>query len=107
MGIGGSAEKKDGGRAGGPGAERCAKNAASGDDGAKKFGFEKLRDEVRYRHGTPAEKIEDAGFSEAADAAAGLQEIPEIFGSGLVDGRGRGGRELREEAGGWLGGGSG
>jgi hypothetical protein len=72
MSIGGGAEKKDGGGAGGPGAERGAKNAASGNDGAKKFGFEKFGDEVRHSHRTPAEKIENAGFSEAANAATGL-----------------------------------
>src|SRR4029077_18193223 len=36
MGIGGSAEKKDGGRTGGPGAKRVPKKAACGDGGAKK-----------------------------------------------------------------------
>jgi len=63
MGIGGGAQKKDGGRSGGPGAKRGTKYAARGDDGAKEFGFEKFGDEIRDGHGTPAEQIEDAVLS--------------------------------------------
>ena len=100
MGVGSGAQKKDGGRTGRPRAESGAKDAASGDDGTKQFCFEEFGDEVRDGHGTPAEKIEHAGFSKAAKAAASFQEIPKIFRSGLVD-RGRRDRsELREEAGG-------
>src|ERR1700724_3394379 len=55
MRIGSGAEKKDGGAAGRPRSERRAENAASGDRGAKEFGFEEFGDEVRYGHGTPAE----------------------------------------------------
>src|SRR4029077_3061886 len=43
-------------------------------------------------------KIKDAGFTEAADAAASLQEIPQIFGSGMIDRGRRDGSQLREEA---------
>jgi len=53
-----------------------------GDGGAKEFGLEKFRYEVRDGHGAPAEQIENAGLSEAADAAPRFQEIPEIFGRG-------------------------
>src|ERR1700687_3161602 len=102
MGVGGGAQKKDSGRSGGPGAKRSAKNAASSDDGAKQFCFEEFRDEIRDGHGTPAEKIEDAGFSKAANAAAGLDEIPKILGSGLVYRGRRDGSELRKEAGGFF-----
>ena len=70
MGIGGGAQEKDGSRPGGPGTERCAKDAASGDDGAKQLCFEEFGDKICDGHGTPAQKIEDAGLSKAANAAA-------------------------------------
>ena len=102
MRIGCSAKEQDGRGTGGPRAERGAKDTASGDDGAEELGFKKFSDEVRNSHGAPAEKIEDAGFAEAAYAAAGLQKIPEIFRRGLVD-RGRSnGSELFEETGGFF-----
>jgi len=63
--------------------------------------FQRIRPQSPQRPWAPAEKIEDAGFAEAAYSAAGFQEIPEIFWSGLID-RGRSdGSELREEAGGF------
>src|SRR5882762_10308379 len=102
MGVGRRAQQKNGGRTSGPGTKRGAKDAARSDDGAKEFGFEKFGDEIRDGHGTPAKKIEDAGFSKAANAAAGLQEIPEICGSRLVDRGRRDGSELRKEAGGFF-----
>src|SRR6267378_2747229 len=101
MSIGSGAQEKDGGRAGRPGTERGTENAARSDCGAKQLRFKEFGHEVRNGHGAPAEKIEDAGFAEAAYSAAGLQEIPEIFWSGLID-RGRSdGSELREKAGGF------
>ncbi len=80
--------------------ERGAENPARGDGGAKELGFEKFCNEIRNGHGAPAEQIEDAGLSEVADAAARFQEIPEIFGRGMIDRRRRDGTELREEGGG-------
>jgi hypothetical protein len=100
MGVGGGAEKKDGGRAGRPRAKCGPKNAASNDDSAEKFGFKKLGDEIRDGHGSPAEKIEHAVLAETANVAAGLQQIPEILGCRLVDRGRRDGSELRNESGG-------
>ena len=88
MRIGGGAEQKDGGAACGPRAESGAEDSAGGDGGAEEFGVEKFGDEIGDGHRAPAQKIEDAFFAEAADVAAGLEEIPEIFGRRRVD-RGR------------------
>src|SRR5580698_3171896 len=99
MGIGGGAEQEDRGAAGGPGAERGAENSASSDGGAEEFGLEKLGDEIGDGHRAPAQKIEDAFLAEASDVAAGLEEIPEIFGRRRID-RGRSDRgDLAEDYG--------
>ena len=88
MRIGSGAQKKHGGAACRPRTERGAENAASGDDGAEQFGFEKFGDEIGDGHRAPAEQVEDAVLAEAADVATGLEEIPEIFRRWRID-RGR------------------
>jgi hypothetical protein len=100
MRVGSGAEEQNCGGACGPGAERRAKDPASGDDGAEELGIEKFGDEIGDGHGSPAHQIEHALLAEAANAAAGLQQIPQIFWRRRVDTRRRGGEELvqnREE----------
>ena len=60
-----------------------------------RFRFEKFGDEIGDGHGAPAEKIENASLAEAADAATGLEKIPEILGRGLIDGGRCDGDDLR------------
>src|SRR5271155_163087 len=97
--IDGGAQKKDCRGAGGPRTERSPKTPSSCDDCAEQFGFEKLADEIRYRHGAPAEQIENTAFAQTANVAARLEKIPKIFGRGRVNRGRRDGTELREEAG--------
>src|SRR6267154_3880681 len=99
MGIRSGAHEKDRGRTCRPRAEGSAENAARRDDSADKLGVEKFRNEIRNGHGAPAEKVKDSFLAEHAHIAAGLLEIPEIFGSGLVDSRRRDGNKLVEDAG--------
>src|SRR5260370_11188371 len=89
MGIGSGAHKKHGGGTRGPRTERGAKNAARGDDGTDELRLEKCGNEVCNGHGAPAKKVEDSLLAKHADIAAGLKEIPEVFGCGLVDRRRR------------------
>jgi hypothetical protein len=99
MWVGSGAEQQNGSAAGRPRAERGAEDSASGDGGAEKFGLEKFGDEIGNGHRAPAQKIEDAFFAEAADVAAGLEEIPKIFGRRRID-RGRSNRgDLAEDFG--------
>lgn len=90
------AEKKNRGGTGGPRTEGGAEDAAGGDGSAEQFRFEKFGDEIGDSHGAPAEKIEDAALAEAANAAAGLEKIPEIFGGRRIDGGWRDGNEFAE-----------
>src|SRR5712692_8643132 len=85
MGIGSSAHQKDCGGTCRPGAEGSAENSARSDHGTNKLGIEKFGNEVRNGHGAPAEKIEDSFLAKHADVTASLKEIPEVFGSGLVN----------------------
>src|SRR5882724_11433356 len=96
--ITGGAHEKNGCGTSGPGTERRAENAASGNDGADEFGLEELRDEIRDGHGAPAEEIEDAVLAERAHAPARLKEVPEVFGAGLVDRRWRDRNKLVENS---------
>src|SRR6266446_8399727 len=77
-----------------------AEYSARGDGGAKEFGVEKFGDEIGDSHGPPADEIEHTFLAEAANAAAGLQKIPQVFWRRRIDGRRRSGEELiqnREE----------
>src|SRR6266478_705094 len=94
MRVGGDAKKKDGSGSRGPGTARGAEDAAGGDDGAEQFRFKKFGDEICDGHGAPAEEIEDATLAEATDAAASLEEIPEIFRGRRVDAGRSDGNEL-------------
>jgi len=97
--IASGTEKKNSRGTRGPGTEGRAENAAGGDDGANKLGFEEFGNEVRNGHGSPAKKIEDALLAQHAHVAAGLEQCPEVFGRGLVN-RGRGnGNKLVENSG--------
>ncbi len=99
IGIDSGAEKKDRGGTGRPRPERGAENSASGDDGAEQFSFKKFGHEIRDGHRAPAEQVENAALAKAANVAASLEEMPEIFGRRRVDGGRRDGTQLREEAG--------
>src|SRR5580765_1524574 len=78
--VGHGTQEENGCRSGGPRAERGAEDAAGGDDSAKELGVEEFGNEIGGGHGTPTDEIEHARLAEAADAAAGLEKIPEIFG---------------------------
>src|SRR6202030_602636 len=89
MRVGSGSQQKNGGRARGPRTHRGAKNSARGDNGTDKVGFKKFGDEIGGGHRSPAEEIEEAFFAETANAAAGLEKIPEILGRWRIDGRRR------------------
>src|SRR2546422_541923 len=97
MGIRSGAHEKDCGGTRGPRAEGRAENASRRNDSADELGFEKFRNEIRHSHGAPAEKVEDSLLAEHAHVAASLKEIPEVFGSRLVDCRRRDGHKLVED----------
>ena len=97
--IGGGAEQQEERGAGGPGAESGAENSASGDDGAEQIGFEKFSDEIRGGHGTPADQAHHFFFAEAADFAADLQKLPDVFLRWLFDDRRREDHQLRGDTG--------
>jgi hypothetical protein len=99
MRIGSGTKKKDCRGTRGPGAESRAENAARGDDGADEFSFEEFGNEIRNRHGGPAQKVEDAFLAEHAHVAAGFEQRPEVFGRGLVDRRRGNGNKLVENSG--------
>src|SRR5215472_11694289 len=97
MRIGSRTKKQNRCRSRGPWAQRISKNAARRNRRPQQFRLKKLGDEVRNCHRRPTEKIEDALFTELADSAPGLEKIPEVFWTGLVD-RGRRHRSnLRED----------
>ncbi len=79
MRVCGGAQKKNSGTACRPRPQRSAEDSARGDDGANQFGLEELGGEIRGGHGAPAQKIEDAILAQAANAAPGLEKIPQIF----------------------------
>src|SRR5437660_3378469 len=99
MGVGSSAKKKDSRGTRRPGAESRAENATGSNDGADELGFEEFGDEIRDGHGGPAKKIEDSLLSQHANVAAGLEQCPEVLGSGFVDRGGRNRNELVEDSG--------
>ena len=92
MGIGTRAKEQKGRRACGPRPHRCAENSSRSDCRTQQIRLEKLGDEVRDGHGAPANQPHHFFFSEAADFAANLQQLPNIFFRGLIDLR-RGQRE--------------
>src|SRR3989442_623401 len=96
MGVRSGTKKEDRGRPGRPRAQCVSENAPGGDDCSKKLRLEKLRDEIRNGHGTPTEKIEDAGFAQTTNTTPRFEQVPEIFRTRLVDRRRRDGRELRK-----------
>src|SRR5260370_6753975 len=99
MGVASGAHQEDGGGTRGPRPERGPEDAACGDKGGDELRFEKCGGEVRNGHGAPAKKVEDSLLAKHAHVAAGLKEIPEIFGSGFVDRRRRDRNKLVEDAG--------
>ena len=98
MRVGRGTEKKDGGGTSRPRAERGAEDAPGGYHGSNQFRFEKFGNEIRDGHGSPAQKIENAGLAEAAHVSSGLEKVPEIFGRRLVDCWRGDGAELREKS---------
>src|SRR5579859_150640 len=82
MGVRGGAKKQHGRGTGGPGTERGAKDAAGRDHSAEQIRFKKFRNEIGDSHGAPAEQIKNTVLAEAANAATGLEKVPEILGRG-------------------------
>src|SRR5579859_2391204 len=86
MGVRGGAKKQHGRGTGGPGTERGAKDAAGRDHSAEQIRFKKFRNEIGNSHGAPAEQIKNTVLAEAANAATGLEKVPEILGRGRING---------------------
>src|SRR5260221_11676723 len=79
MRVCGGAKKQNGGGARGPWAKRGAEDAAGSDYGAGGVGVEEIGGGNGDGPGGPAGRIERGLLSEAADAAAGLEKIPQFF----------------------------
>src|SRR5579863_4514460 len=105
MRISSGTKQKNGGGTRGPRTERRAENPAGSNRRANQFRFEKFGDEISNSHRTPAKQVEDAFLAEAANAAAGLEQIPEILRGGRVDGGRGNGKKLAEDGGGLFEGG--
>ena len=87
MSIRSGAKQQHCGRSSGPWAQGISEDSSCRDYRAQQLRLKKLRNKIRNRHGRPAEQIEDAFLAKLPDSAPGLEKIPEVFRTRLVDGR--------------------
>src|SRR6516165_1318562 len=99
MGIGCRSQQEHRGGACRPGTKICAKNAPRGNRGTQKLSVKKLGDKIGHRHRSPAQQIENAGFSEPPNRQPGSKKVPKIFRRGMIDSRRRNGSDASENLG--------
>src|SRR5450432_481963 len=85
MCVSGGANQQDQTGTGRPGAHRGAEYSASGDRGAKQFGFKELGGEIGNGHRSPAEQPVHILLAKFAQAASSLQHSPQVGAAGIVN----------------------
>ena len=89
MSFAGAEHQQDRGAAGRPRPEKRAEHAAGGDRRAQRLALEPLARQIGDRHRHPAQQAIGVGLAKRAELAAGLQQLDDVAGAGVVDRRRR------------------